>query len=157
MDKQSYKRILADEMAKTSELRDKINQIKSLIENNSNDMELGKKIRTMYWDNKKNNNSDTADGMIIQDKEVALMSAVKPKTIPPKPSVNGKITNHKKTSIFAKIIKMIFGKNKEEDKLNKRHKRYYGKSRRYNKNFKYNKFKSNNKKSYTRNSRQKNN
>ena len=28
--------------------------------------------------------------MIIQDKEVALMSAVKPKTIPPKPSVNGK-------------------------------------------------------------------
>ncbi len=56
MDKQSYKRILADEMAKTSELRDKINQIKSLIENNSNDMELGKKIRTMYWDNKKNNN-----------------------------------------------------------------------------------------------------
>ena len=56
MDKQSYKRILADEMAKTSELRDKINQIKSLIEDNSNDMELGKKIRTMYWDNKKNNN-----------------------------------------------------------------------------------------------------
>ena len=56
MDKQSYKRILADEMAKTSELRDKINQIKSLIENNSNDMELGKKIRTMYWDDKQNNN-----------------------------------------------------------------------------------------------------
>ena len=56
MDKQSYKRILADEMAKTSELRDKINQIKSLIENNSNDMELGKKIRTMYWDNEQNNN-----------------------------------------------------------------------------------------------------
>ena len=56
MDKQSYKRILADEMAKTSELRDKINQIKSLIENNSNDMELGKKIRTMYWDDRQNNN-----------------------------------------------------------------------------------------------------
>ena len=56
MDKQSYKRILADEMAKTSELRDKINQIKSLIENNSNDMILGKKIRTMYWDDKQNNN-----------------------------------------------------------------------------------------------------
>ena len=84
------------------------------------------------------------------------MSAVKPKTIPPKPSVNGKI-NQEKTSIFKKIIKMIFGKNKEEDKLNKRPKRYYVKSRRYNKNFKYNKFKSNNKKSYTRNSRQKNN
>ena len=29
----------------------------------------------------------------------------------------GKITNQEKTSIFAKIIKMIFGKNKEEDKL----------------------------------------
>ena len=56
MDKQSYKRILADEMAKTSELKDKINQIKSLIENNSNDMILGKKIRTMYWDDKQNDN-----------------------------------------------------------------------------------------------------
>ena len=119
--------------------------------------EFKKKLKNSTKDNKKNNNSDTADGMIIQDKEVALMSAVKPKTIPPKPSVNGKITNHEKTSIFAKIIKMIFGKNKEEDKLNKRPRRYYGKNRRYNKNFKYNKFKSSNKKSYTRNSRQKNN
>ena len=119
--------------------------------------EFKKKLKNSTKDNKKNNNSDTADGMIIQDKEVALMSAVKPKTIPPKPSVNGKITNHEKTSIFAKITKMIFGKNKEEDKLNKRPKRYYGKNRRYNKNFKYNKFKSSNKKSYTRNSRQKNN
>ena len=119
--------------------------------------EFKKKLKNSTKDNKKNNNSDTADGMIIQDKEVALMSAVKPKTIPPKPSVNGRVTNHKKTSIFTKIIKMIFGKNKEEDKLNKRPRRYYGKNRRYNKNFKYNKFKSNNKKSYTRNSRQKNN
>jgi ribonuclease E len=119
--------------------------------------EFKKKLKNSTKDNKKNNNSDTADGMIIQDKEVALMSAVKPKTIPPKPSVNGRVTNHKKTSIFTKIIKMIFGKNKEEDKLNKRPKRYYGKNRRYNNNFKHNKFKSNNKKSYTRNSRQKNN
>ena len=119
--------------------------------------EFKKKLKNNNKDNKKNNNSDTADGMIIQDKEVALMSAVKPKTIPPKPSVNRRTTNHEKTSIFAKIIKMIFGKNKEEDKLNKRPKRYYGKNKRYNKNFKYNKFKSNNKKSYTRNSRQKNN
>ena len=82
--------------------------------------EFKKKLKNSTKDNKKNNNSDTADGMIIQDKEVALMSAVKPKTIPPKPSVNGRVTNHKKTSIFTKIIKMIFGKNKEEDKLNKR-------------------------------------
>ena len=119
--------------------------------------EFKKKLKNNSKDYKKNNNSDTADGMIIQDKEVALMSAVKPKTIPPKPSVNGKITNQEKTNIFTKIIKMIFGKDKEEDKLNKRPRRYYGKNRRYNKNFKYNKFKSNNKKSYTRNSRQKNN
>ena len=119
--------------------------------------EFKKKLKNSTKDNKKNNNSDTADGMIIQDKEVALMSAVKPKTIPPKPSVNGRVTNHKKTSIFTKIIKMIFGKNKEEDKHNKRPKTYYGKNRRYNKNFTHNKFKSNNKKSYTRNSRQKNN
>ena len=55
--------------------------------------EFKKKLKNNSKDNKKNNNSDTADGMIIQDKEVALMSAVKPKTIPPKPSVNGKITN----------------------------------------------------------------
>ena len=34
----------------------KINQIKSLIEDNSNDMELGKKIRTMYWDDRQNDN-----------------------------------------------------------------------------------------------------
>ena len=119
--------------------------------------EFKKKLKNSTKDNKKNNNSNAADGMIIQDKEVALMSAVKPKTIPPKPTVNGNIKNYEKTSIFAKIIKMIFGRNKEEDKLNKRPRRYYGKSRRYNKNFKYNKFKSNNKKSYTRNSRQKNN
>ena len=121
------------------------------------EIEFKKKLKSHTKDNKKNNNTDTADGMIIQDKEVALMSAVKPKTIPPKPFVNGKVKNHEKIGIFAKIIKMIFGRNIEKDKPNKRHKRYYGKSRRYNKNFKYNKFKSNNKKSYTRNSRQKNN
>ena len=56
MDKQAYKKMLADEATISSELRDKINQIKSLIENNSNDMELGKKIRTMYWEDRQNNN-----------------------------------------------------------------------------------------------------
>ena len=121
------------------------------------EIEFKKKLKSHTKYNKKNNNTDTADGMIIQDKEVALMSAVKPKTIPPKPFVNGKVKNHKKTGIFAKIIKMIFGRDVEKDKPNKRPRRYYGKSRRYNKNFKYNRFKSNNKKSYTRNSRQKNN
>ena len=117
--------------------------------------EFKKKLKNNIRDNKKNNNHDTADGMIIQDKEVALMSAVKPKTIPPKPSLNRSEKNHKKTGILAKIMKMIFG-DREQDKPNKRPKKYYGKNRRYNKNFKYNKFKSNNK-SYTRNSRQKNN
>ena len=117
--------------------------------------EFKKKLKNNIRDNKKNNNHDTADGMIIQDKEVALMSAVKPKTIPPKPSLNRSEKNHKKTGILAKIMKMIFG-DREHDKPNKRPKKYYGKNRRYNKNFKYNKFKSNNK-SYTRNSRQKNN
>ncbi len=117
--------------------------------------EFKKKLKNNIRDNKKNNNHDTADGMIIQDKEVALMSAVKPKTIPPKPSTNRSTKNHKKTGILAKIMKMIFG-DREQDKPNKRPKKYYGKNRRYNKNFKYNKFKSNNK-SYTRNSRQKNN
>ena len=56
MDKLIYKQMLADEMSTISELKDKINEIKSLIENNSNDMELGKKIRTMYWNDKENDN-----------------------------------------------------------------------------------------------------
>ena len=118
--------------------------------------EFKKKLKYSTKDNKKNINSEAADGMIIQDKEVALMSAVKPKTLPPKPSVSRQAKNYKKTGILAKIIKMIFG-NGEQEKQNKRPKRYYNKNKRYNKNFKYNKFKSNNKKSYTRNSRQKNN
>ena len=51
---------------------------------------------------------------------------------------------------------MIFG-DKEQDKPGKKPRKYYSKNRRYNKNFKYNKFRSNNKKNFTRNSRQKNN
>ena len=94
--------------------------------------------------------------MIIQDKEVALMSAVKPKTTPPKPSINIEAKNHKKTGILSRFIKMIFG-DKEQDKPSKKPRKYYSKNRRYNKNFKYNKFRSNNKKNFTRNSRQKNN
>ena len=56
MDKLIYKQMLADEMSTINELKDKINEIKSLIENNSNDMEVGKKIRTMYWNDKENGN-----------------------------------------------------------------------------------------------------
>ena len=117
--------------------------------------EFKKKLKNNTRDNKKNNNNDTADGMIIQDKEVALMSAVRPRTIPPKPSINRETKERKKTGIIAKIMQMIFG-DSAQDKPNKKPKRYYGKNRRYNKNFKYNKFKHNNKKSYTRNSRHKN-
>tara|TARA_Y100001935_G_scaffold53273_1_gene44493 strand:- start:13006 stop:14814 length:1809 start_codon:yes stop_codon:yes gene_type:complete len=117
--------------------------------------EFKKKIKNNQRDNKKNKNTDAADGMVIQDKEVALMSAVKPKTIPPKPS--SKENRHiKKTNIFKRIIQLIFGQ-KESDGLSKKPRRYYNKNRRYNKNYKYNKYKSNNKKSYTRGPRQKNN
>ncbi len=117
--------------------------------------EFKKKIKNNQRDNKKNKNTDAADGMVIQDKEVALMSAVKPKTIPPKPS-SKEYRNIKKPSIFKRIIHLIFGE-KESDGSSKKPKRYYNKNRRYNKNYKYNKYKSNNKKSYTRGPRQKNN
>ena len=94
--------------------------------------------------------------MIIQDKEVALMSAVKPKTSPPRPSRNYSSSKDKQPGIFSKFFNLLFG-NKDEEKQNNKPKRYYNRNRRYNKNFKYNKYKSNNKKSFSRNSRQKNN
>ena len=117
--------------------------------------EFKKKIKNNQRDNKKNKNTDAADGMVIQDKEVALMSAVKPKSIPPKPSLKEN-RSIKRPSIFKKIIQLIFGE-KESDGSSKKPRRYYNKNRRYNKNYKYNKYKSNNKKSYTRGPRQKNN
>ena len=117
--------------------------------------EFKKKIKNNQRDNKKNKNTDAADGMVIQDKEVALMSAVKPKTIPPKPS-SKENRSIKKSSIFKRIIQLIFGE-KDSDGSSKKPRRYYNKNRRYNKNYKYNKYKSNNKKSYTRGPRQKNN
>ena len=117
--------------------------------------EFKKKIKNNQRDNKKNKNTDAADGMVIQDKEVALMSAVKPKTIPPKPS-SKENRSIKKPSLFKRIIQLIFGE-KDSDGSSKKPRRYYNKNRRYNKNYKYNKYKSNNKKSYTRGPRQKNN
>ena len=92
---------------------------------------------------------------MIQDKEVALMSAVSPKTLPPKPTRNVEQKGAKTQNIFRRIFKLIFGK-KEEIKKNNKPRKYYNKNRRYNKNFKYNKYKNNNKKSFAKNSRQKN-
>ena len=61
MDKQTYKEMLADEMSKVSELENEINRLQILVAkykdeqrkitkmvyDNSNNMELGKKIRNM--------------------------------------------------------------------------------------------------------------
>jgi len=63
MDKQTYKEMLADEMSKVSELENEINRLQILVAkykdeqkkitkmvyDNSNNMELGKKIRNMIW------------------------------------------------------------------------------------------------------------
>ena len=106
--------------------------------------------------NNKNNKSinKASDGIVIQDKEVALMAAVKPKTVPPKPKYK-KADSHSYTSIFKKIFEMIFGKNEEKKKYSKP-RRYYNKNRRYNKNFRYNKYKSNNRKNFSKSSSSKN-
>ena len=53
--------------------------------------------------------------MIIQDKEVALMSAVKPKTSPPRPSRNYSSSKDKQPGIFSKFFNLLFG-NKDEEK-----------------------------------------
>ena len=116
--------------------------------------EFKKKIKNNNKDNKKNKNLDNTDGIVIQDREVALMSAVSPKTLPPKPTRNVEQKGAKTQNIFRRIFKLIFGK-KEEIKKNNKPRKYYNKNRRYNKNFKYNKYKNNNKKSFAKNSRQK--
>ena len=48
MDKQTYKEMLADEMARSSELKSKLDEIKTLVLDNSNNMELGKKVRNLF-------------------------------------------------------------------------------------------------------------
>tara|TARA_B100000700_G_C14671293_1_gene680917 strand:+ start:91 stop:333 length:243 start_codon:yes stop_codon:yes gene_type:complete len=67
MDKQTYKEMLADEMSKVSELENEINRLQILVAkysdqqrkitkmvyDNSNNMELGKKIRNMFWQEEK--------------------------------------------------------------------------------------------------------
>ena len=48
MDKQTYKEMLADEVTKSSELKSKLDEIKTLVLDNSNNMELGKKVRNLF-------------------------------------------------------------------------------------------------------------
>ena len=84
------------------------------------------------------------------------MSAVKPKSAPPKPKKSSIETVKPKVNIFTKIFRMIFG-SKEEDNGNHKPRRYYNKNRRYNKNYKYNRYKSNNRRNYNKNTRAKNN
>ena len=48
MDKQAYKEMLADEATKSSELKSKLDEIKTLVLDNSNNMELGKKVRNLF-------------------------------------------------------------------------------------------------------------
>jgi hypothetical protein len=83
------------------------------------------------------------------------MSAVTPKSAPPKPKRTNRNASRSTMNIFKRIFNLFFG-NKEEEK-SARPRRYYNKNRRYNKNYKYNKYKSNNRRNYTKNSRPKNN
>jgi|TARA_B100000508_G_C11197674_1_gene151482 hypothetical protein len=48
MDKQAYKEMLADEVTKSSELKSKLDEIKTLVLDNPNNMELGKKVRNLF-------------------------------------------------------------------------------------------------------------
>jgi ribonuclease E len=101
------------------------------------------------------NNHNAVDGKIIQDQEVALMSAVAPKSAPPKPRRSSINTAKSKLNIFKRILNMLFGK--EEEQKSTKPRRYYNKNRRYNKNYKYNKYKSNNRRNYKKNTQSKNN
>ena len=84
------------------------------------------------------------------------MSAVKPKSAPPKPRKSNQDRIKPGVNIFKKIFRAIFG-IKEEESESKKPRRYYNKNRRYNKNYKYNKYKSNNRRNYSKNTRTKNN
>ena len=84
------------------------------------------------------------------------MSAVAPKTKPPKPRTNKTKKDINKPNIFRRFLNILFGTKEKSDNKNKRPRRYYNKNRRYNKNFKYNKFKSNNKRNFSDNKNNKN-
>ncbi len=112
------------------------------------------KLKNKNNKNSKHSNS-ASDGIVIQDKEVALMAAVKPKSSPPKPVQNKKGSNFS-LNIFKRIFQILFGKSTEKKKYSKP-KRYYNRNKRFNKNFRYNKYKNNNRKNFTKNSSQKRN
>ncbi len=115
-----------------------------------NESEFKEKIK-----NNKNTNK-TINSKIIKEKEIAMMTAVKPKTSPPKPRQRRDgLDISKKDNIFKRIYQMFFGKNEEEKKTDNP-KRYYNKNKRYNRNYKYNRYK-NNRRNFSRNSRTKNN
>ena len=48
MDKLSYKEMLVEETTKSSELKLKLDEIKTLVLDNPNNMELGKKVRNLF-------------------------------------------------------------------------------------------------------------
>ena len=48
MDKLIYKQMLADEMSTIHELRNKIEEIKTLVFENPNNMDLGEKVRNLF-------------------------------------------------------------------------------------------------------------
>ncbi|MEL0172348.1 MAG: Rne/Rng family ribonuclease [Gammaproteobacteria bacterium] len=118
--------------------------------------EFKNKLKNHSRDNRKKRNDESTDGIIIQDKEVALMSAVAPKTKPPKPRTHKTKEDINKPSIFRRFFSILFGTKEKSDNKNKRPRRYYSKNRRYNKNFKYNKYKSNNKRNFSDNKNNKN-
>ena len=48
MDKQGYKDLLADSMSQESELKDILKTIKTMVHDEPNNMQLGKKIRSYF-------------------------------------------------------------------------------------------------------------
>ena len=50
MDKAMYKQLVADLLRKESKLKSKLQVIEDIVKNTPNNMELGKSIRNLYWD-----------------------------------------------------------------------------------------------------------
>tara|TARA_R100000278_G_C5427380_1_gene148837 strand:- start:482 stop:679 length:198 start_codon:yes stop_codon:yes gene_type:complete len=50
MEKQEYKEMISDLISENSDLKSKLEIIWDTVRNNPNNMQLGKVIRTMYWD-----------------------------------------------------------------------------------------------------------
>ena len=49
MEKSDYKEMLADSFTESSKLKDTIKTLKTMVHDTPNNMELGKKVRTMVW------------------------------------------------------------------------------------------------------------